>query len=536
MLALDSLGGREDRRWRDGKLAGLSGPTRNIVCRVAVQAANQEHGEGSQNRAANVAIREGVAELAVLPGLPAGASEGQIKQVAERRAEGFLKTYARLVANHSKREILILILAAAKNLRVPWASFTGMDKVLKKIDASDEDFEAQLARLTCPRWWRRQLRRACTRTMEHFMRRHGQVSRQAGAYISGHSLQRYEWRKAETWALLSAMVAISDMGDELPLAEVAQLGQANPKNRATELIIRMKGYDEVAEKMGLQGEFLTLTTPSRFHARMSKSGQQNPRYDGSTPIDAQDWLNRRWQKIRTAWHRENIRAFGFRIAEPHHDGTPHWHMLLHFRPDQAERAWQIFREHALRESGNEPGAQKHRATRVQIDPGKGTGAGYIAKYVAKNVLGEGLGPEGDIEAGVEGSEGARRVAAWASVWGIRQFQQIGSVSVTVYRELRRLRDDIADKSGPELEQLRKAADRGEWGEFVELMGGPFIGRQDAPVQAWMVVRPSPGVYGDVVERLRGIVMRATSKIVYQITRDREWRIERKAPESATGPP
>ncbi len=52
-----------------------------------------------------------------------------------------------------------------------------------------------------------------------------------------------------------------------------------------------------------------------------------------------------------------IRAFGFRVAEPHHDGTPHWHLLLFLRPEEVEFATAVFRKHALKEDGYEPGAQ-----------------------------------------------------------------------------------------------------------------------------------------------------------------------------------
>jgi hypothetical protein len=202
---------------------------------------------------------------------------------------------------------------------------------------------------------------------------------------------------------------------------------------------------------------------------------ENPKYDGSTPGDAQKHLQKVWARIRAKLARHGITLYGFRVAEPNHDGCVHWHLLV-FAPGWCLRRirW-TFRDHALRDSPNERGAQKHRVTFVEIDPAKGTAAGYIAKYIAKNIDGHAL--DQDLFGG-DPIEAAARVDAWASCWGIRQFQQLGGPPVTVWRELRRIE---GEESGV-LETARDSADRGDWAAFVQTMGGPTCPRQSHPVK------------------------------------------------------
>ena len=65
---------------------------------------------------------------------------------------------------------------------------------------------------------------------------------------------------------------------------------------------------------------------SRFHKKLSKNSADNPKFDGSTPRDGADYLQKVWTQIRANLGRAGIRIYGFRVAEPHHDATPHWHL------------------------------------------------------------------------------------------------------------------------------------------------------------------------------------------------------------------
>ncbi len=46
-----------------------------------------------------------------------------------------------------------------------------------------------------------------------------------------------------------------------------------------------------------------------------------------------------------------IHVYGFRVAEPQHDGTPHWHLLLFMPPKDVKQVGSIIRDYAMREDG-----------------------------------------------------------------------------------------------------------------------------------------------------------------------------------------
>lgn len=350
-------------------------------------------------------------------------------------------------------------------------------------DRKIEDGPA-IARMTDAIWWRRKLRIHQARLLEHEAIGMGYVHRSAQIYASDATVERRtQQRRRNAVTLSETELENVDTGQIYNLAELAEVSIANPRIRRGELMVRIKGFEHVADGLGHISEFVTVTTPSKFHPKTTIDGKvvDNPKWNGSNPRDAQQYLTKLWARTRAQLARESIRVYGFRIAEAHHDATPHWHLLLFMEAHHRERFREIVEQYGLAEDGNEPGAKKNRVNFVAIDPSKGTAAGYIAKYVAKNVDGGGYVVQDDVEGeGYENVNTSPRIEAWASTWGIRQFQQIGGPPVGVWRELRRT--EISQAVSEIVRDAHSAADTGNWRRFVEVMGGPTQERRNLPLR------------------------------------------------------
>jgi hypothetical protein len=376
-------------------------------------------------------------------------------------------------------------------------------------------------RLSCPRWWRRQIRKSYLRRAETHLRARGFVHRRRQVYASDRAVDNRRQRKARDRALLEELQAVSDAGDQLNLWDVVAKSQANPALRRAELMTRLRGFEEVAQLAGHVAEFITLTCPSAYH-RTHDNGTQNERWEGFSPREGQGWLCKMWARVRAKLKRVKVMFYGFRIAEPHHDATPHWHAVLFVPSHHADALRAVVAGIWLAEYGDEPGAARYRSKFVRIDPTKGSACGYVAKYIAKNIDGFEVGDDHETE-GKDAKESCDRVAAWASAHGIRQFQQIGGPPVTVWRELRRIRVEVRDSAT--IEAARKAADSGEWAAFIAALGsegGKSV--RTGSARASTAVRVPDGRAGEaVVPTSRNCVVRVWTEVTGELSQYEELR-------------
>ena len=373
-------------------------------------------------------------------------------------------------------------------------------------------------------WWRRVLRKKVARMVEHGAIKLGLVNRAAGGYASNGAVDRRLAQVARNEAMMKKTLIKNEAGQVYSLSELAALSVANRDVRRGELMTRIRGCEEFADDAGHVGVFFTLTCPSRFHSVMAPprgsraAPRRNPRYDGSSPRDAQLWLCDMWARARAKIGREGLVMYGFRVAEPHHDACPHWHALLWFADAAAaERAGAIVREYWLSDDGAAPGARKNRVNIKRME--RGGAAGYIAKYIAKNVGGsydvgghlDGTGGDQADAFGVESGavQGFQRVDAWAGTWGIRQFQPIGQPPVTVWRELRRVTHDQAEQARIDGERAawqawgavqRQGDIMACWKRYLLAMGGVCRKRGEWAMKTAARVVDSVSQYGEDVTR------------------------------------
>ncbi|MFU1552474.1 replication endonuclease [Aeromonas sp. A04] len=420
---------------------------------------------------------------------------------------------------------LLLTWEAIRQPADQWG-FIGDLPEFKTEEVRDNWILSVMVRLLSAKWWEKRINRTWDRLQEHINILLGKVRKGVSAYVSNATMKVVRERKRAMMRWLAESEVMNTKHDlVISMKDCWEASNANPVNRRNEMMVRARGFSDYAEEQGHVGVFFTWTAPSRFHAwKTGRNGKtvENEKYEGATPRETCAYLAKLWSLTRAALKRGDAPVYGFRVCEAHHDGTPHWHLLLFMRPADKWRVISTLQRYALSHDRAElirdpKGLPSHtdftpRFDWEEIDPTKGDAAGYIAKYIAKNIDGAYL--DDDEEADAPANEAAMHAVAWASWWGIRTFQQIGGAPVGVWRELRRISN--AKKHGdlvgppkpvlqdPRFEAARYAADNGIFRCYLHAMGGALATRAEHPIKLAHLIEEQANCYGEDIKRLMGL--------------------------------
>lgn len=455
----------------------------------------------------------------VLNGLDLTATDTEIVETARRRAGK-----------------VALMLSGVKDDWSANAIITHTCQSANVPEPKGETITARIKRISCENWWRRKLRTNHARTIENGNIKLGIVRAKREPYASRDAVYRCLRQEERNRKMMEKTVLQNEYGDRFSLQELAELSTSNKAIRRAELMTRIRGMEDFASEYGYAAMFVTITCPSYFHPTSHASGQAapNPLYRGMTPRNGQTYLCKVWCQIRAKLDREGIATFGLRVAEPHHDGCPHWHLIMFVKPNQASALESIIRHYALLDSPGEPGAQKHRCKFVQINAEQGSPTGYVAKYISKNIDGYKLETDLNGEPAITASI---HVTAWAKTHGIRQFQAFGAGSVMVWRELRRIPFDAIKDAPEHLQQAWHAAQkqamadgegfqRADYAQYLKALGGAAIPRKHALIRLAKLHYDTLGRYGEAIgEKPIGIVASDAPFKVYESVRYQWQRIE-----------
>ena len=378
-------------------------------------------------------------------------------------------------------------------------------------EGGSRTYEGCIKRLLDKHWWRRKLTKKIQQEREKIAVKLGLVSKKKDIYCSREALADNIAQAERNERILNKLIA-TDGQTSISLADIAKSNISNPEIRYAELMTRLNGFEKLVNAADQETIFITVTCPSRMHSVLSKSGRINPKYDGTTPAEAHQYLQKTWEKARAKLNRNNINMEGYRIAEPHHDGCPHWHLALATDKEDSAELIDIITDYFTQSDREEKGIDN----RVKVEFVKSI-AGYLSKYISKNIDGKHV--DKDFH-GHDAKTSASNVRAWASLWNIRQFQPIGGASVTTYRELRRIRnaEDVPQK----MLKIWQAADSGDWAEYENLQGGLNTSKQTHSISTEKAWSDKLNRFG---EKTGYTTIGLTNKNDFLDTRPKTWTID-----------
>lgn len=492
------------------------------------------------------------------------SSPGEIAEYLEY-SDADIRSLSTRLANESSLSAPMKIARAASLLGAP-------------IPGNSES--SQYARTCCAKFWRRALSSRIARAREQLFLRMALVGDKCEPYVSHMSadVRERQLKQQEIWMKNTVVVPSRSKpnsgqsniaGEPLCLAEIAKSND----DKFAKLYTFVKAIDELGREAKLSSAMLTVTLEPEWHP--------NPVYgvgcwNGSSPREAHKSAGDRWQAVMRDLHGYGIRMSGFRVAEPHQDGCPHYHIWMHYRPEHESTILSVvmkyfpaklkirdpYRDAECHKSTDKMYDSRHdlindiwRAPRnskegaqvelSKIDRSISSGAAYAMKYVMKSInvsnelkqqIGEGLDKSRKPRQEDAAHENtAKRVDAYRSVWGIHQGQLFGVAKcLTIWDEFRRMTTRPKNKflrllwaqsrGGRQSGRIQSGSGRrGDAKSFLKTLGGLDACRDTSKknehrLVLGRLVEEEENRYGDHITKTKGIKLMKKFQVQVKVKR------------------
>lgn len=344
-----------------------------------------------------------------------------------------------LVGYRFKETIFYAKIAKCIAISIKEVGMENIDQILGKWTAYflPSRKKNKFDRLVSPTFIRRRLVKLVLRESLQ----HEQISREIGgkshsSYVGEGTLNLRKKMLSASLEFLQSKT-INTVSGIKPLIELSM----DSRKRFNELYVMNLGMQHLAEELGYKAVFLTITAPAEFHPNPT-SGKHS--WNGCYAKDAHLFINKKWEAFGKDLSSKTNKIFkskgdlfGFRVVEPHKDGTPHWHILMYVDPKHVNKTIKLCYKHF---------SHSYKALKVELirpkseDPNAASPTSYMTKYLVKSI---GLKDYiKDIKA--DGEDVAEynaleKIDAWRSATGIRAYQKFGILAgVTKWRFLRKM--------------------------------------------------------------------------------------------------
>lgn len=276
-------------------------------------------------------------------------------------------------------------------------------------------------------------------------------------WVSKTAKQRFKIERAMAIEYAKNTAFISNEGETISAEKL--LNPINrDNNRYAEYTTRFKGIYNLAQKQGYESAgLITITVPPEYHRMLTvnngKKSIPNKKWNGKMPTEINNLFNKAWRQARARWSKRNLNQHWLKAAQPHKDGTPHWHITLIAKTEQQKNEMLKDLEETMLNNFKTEKVAEYKKRGIKFDEfkdknGKPEIAGAL--HYGLKALSYLLPTEED-EQDNRSKDEVESIAEWSKIWKIRRFSTSHGKS-TLWKLLRRTEDtnhpaQIAAKAG-----------------------------------------------------------------------------------------